>query len=152
MFRDFSRSLETEAGPAREPPHTQTDLNIDIDDIFAKFNYLVRGTGLQTNSASSESNNNAKLTDGGNNPPENGESQDNDDDHDHPDDADHDNNDDAKDDKRPVQPCHVCGDKAIAHLHYGGICCYSCKAFFRRAVQSGKDKVMLASDWSRQIT
>ena len=23
--------------------------------------------------------------------------------------------------------CHVCGDKAIAHMHYGGICCYSCK-------------------------
>ena len=44
MFRDFSRSLETEAGPTREPAITQTDLNIDIDDIFAKFNYLVRGT------------------------------------------------------------------------------------------------------------
>ena len=43
-------------------------------------------------------------------------------------------------DKRPVSDCHVCGDKAIAHLHYGGICCYSCKAFFRRAVQNGKDK------------
>ena len=42
-------------------------------------------------------------------------------------------------DKRPVSDCHVCGDKAIAHLHYGGICCYSCKAFFRRAVQNGKD-------------
>ena len=42
--------------------------------------------------------------------------------------------------KRPVSDCHVCGDKAIAHLHYGGICCYSCKAFFRRAVQNGKDK------------
>ena len=42
-------------------------------------------------------------------------------------------------DKRPVSDCHVCGDKAIAHLHYGGICCYSCKAFFRRAVQNGKE-------------
>ena len=135
MFRDFSRSLDSEAGP-REPPHTHTDLNIDIDDIFAKFNYLVRGTGLQTNSGSSESNNNAKITDGGNPPPEKGESQE-----DHEEDADHDHDEDVKDDKRPVQPCHVCGDKAIAHLHYGGICCYSCKAFFRRAVQSGKDKM-----------
>jgi len=44
-------------------------------------------------------------------------------------------------DKRPVSDCRVCGDRAIAHMHYGGICCYSCKAFFRRAVQSGKDKV-----------
>jgi hypothetical protein len=43
-------------------------------------------------------------------------------------------------DKRPISDCRVCGDKAIAHMHYGGICCYSCKAFFRRAVQSGKDK------------
>lgn len=137
MFRDFSRSLETEPGP-REPPHTQTDLNIDIDDIFAKFNYLVRGTGLQTNPASSESNNNAKLSDGGNPP---GESQE--EDHEAEDEAgqDHDEDGHAKDDKRPVQPCHVCGDRAIAHLHYGGICCYSCKAFFRRAVQSGKDKM-----------
>ena len=135
MFRDFSRSLDTEAGP-REPPHTHTDLNIDIDDIFAKFNYLVRGTGLATNSGSSESNNNAKMTDEGNPPPEKGESQE-----DHEEDAEHDHDEDVKDDKRPVQPCHVCGDKAIAHLHYGGICCYSCKAFFRRAVQSGKDKM-----------
>ena len=23
--------------------------------------------------------------------------------------------------------CRVCGDRAIAHMHYGGICCYSCK-------------------------
>merc|ERR1719516_705977 len=44
-------------------------------------------------------------------------------------------------DKRPVSDCRVCGDRAIAHMHYGGICCYSCKAFFRRAVQSGKDKI-----------
>ena len=32
-----------------------------------------------------------------------------------------------KDDKRPMSDCHVCGDRAIAHMHYGGICCYSCK-------------------------
>jgi len=46
----------------------------------------------------------------------------------------------AGNDKRPISDCKVCGDQAIAHMHYGGICCYSCKAFFRRAVQSGKDK------------
>jgi len=50
------------------------------------------------------------------------------------------NNETGKDEKRPVSDCHVCGDRAIAHMHYGGICCYSCKAFFRRAVQNGKDK------------
>jgi len=50
------------------------------------------------------------------------------------------NNESVKDEKRPVSDCHVCGDRAIAHMHYGGICCYSCKAFFRRAVQNGKDK------------
>lgn len=50
------------------------------------------------------------------------------------------NDETLKDEKRPVSDCHVCGDRAIAHMHYGGICCYSCKAFFRRAVQNGKDK------------
>lgn len=50
------------------------------------------------------------------------------------------NNETVKDEKRPVSDCNVCGDRAIAHMHYGGICCYSCKAFFRRAVQNGKDK------------
>jgi len=28
--------------------------------------------------------------------------------------------------------CDVCGDKAPEHLHFGGHCCYSCRAFFRR--------------------
>ena len=33
----------------------------------------------------------------------------------------------SKGEKRPVSDCRVCGDRAIAHMHYGGICCYSCK-------------------------
>ena len=41
---------------------------------------------------------------------------------------------------KPKSNCHVCGDRAVAHMHYGGVCCYSCKAFFRRATQTGKDK------------
>ena len=28
--------------------------------------------------------------------------------------------------------CSVCGSPAAAHLHYGAISCYSCRAFFRR--------------------
>ena len=32
--------------------------------------------------------------------------------------------------------CHVCGDKAGKHSYYGGQACTSCRAFFRRAVQS----------------
>ncbi|XP_023340074.1 uncharacterized protein LOC111710243 [Eurytemora carolleeae] len=34
--------------------------------------------------------------------------------------------------------CPVCKDVAIAHFHYGGMCCYSCKAFFRRVVNTSK--------------
>jgi len=30
--------------------------------------------------------------------------------------------------------CRICGDSAVRHVHYGGHCCFSCKAFFRRAV------------------
>ena len=33
-------------------------------------------------------------------------------------------------------PCHVCGDVANDHIHYGAIACYSCRAFFRRGVSS----------------
>ena len=32
--------------------------------------------------------------------------------------------------------CHVCGDKAGRHSYYGGQACTSCRAFFRRAVQT----------------
>ena len=28
--------------------------------------------------------------------------------------------------------CSVCASPAAAHLHYGAVSCYSCRAFFRR--------------------
>ena len=31
--------------------------------------------------------------------------------------------------------CLICGGNAGKHVHYGGQACYSCKAFFRRAVK-----------------
>ncbi|XP_068218338.1 uncharacterized protein [Palaemon carinicauda] len=34
-----------------------------------------------------------------------------------------------------IKPCEVCGDKA-KNMHFGGLVCDSCKAFFRRSVQS----------------
>ena len=37
-------------------------------------------------------------------------------------------------DSTPI--CKVCGDKAGKHAYYGGIVCGSCRAFFRRSVQS----------------
>ncbi|XP_059475007.1 thyroid hormone receptor beta-A-like isoform X2 [Neocloeon triangulifer] len=37
---------------------------------------------------------------------------------------------------KPHRICGVCGDRARS-LHFGGLSCDSCKAFFRRAVQSG---------------
>ena len=32
--------------------------------------------------------------------------------------------------------CQVCGDTANDHVHYGAIACYSCRAFFRRGVNT----------------
>jgi len=43
-------------------------------------------------------------------------------------------------DTRPrteVRECHVCGERAGKHSYYGGQVCPSCRAFFRRSVQSG---------------
>ena len=28
---------------------------------------------------------------------------------------------------KPISLCNVCVDLAVAHMHYGGVCCYSCK-------------------------
>ena len=40
--------------------------------------------------------------------------------------------------------CPICGnDDAGTHLHYGGRGCSSCRAFFRRAVQSNSFKVRM---------
>jgi len=36
-----------------------------------------------------------------------------------------------------IRPCRVCGEKAGKHSYYGGQVCPSCRAFFRRSVQSG---------------
>merc|ERR1719447_2678239 len=36
-----------------------------------------------------------------------------------------------------VRPCRVCGERAGRHSYYGGEVCPSCRAFFRRSVQSG---------------
>ena len=37
--------------------------------------------------------------------------------------------------------CHCCGVKTPkARLHYGGITCYPCRSFFRRATVSKKKK------------
>eukprot|EP00095_Tigriopus_kingsejongensis_P003901 snap_masked-scaffold296_size217904-processed-gene-1.3 protein:Tk03901 transcript:snap_masked-scaffold296_size217904-processed-gene-1.3-mRNA-1 annotation:"retinoid x" len=32
--------------------------------------------------------------------------------------------------------CRICQEPATRHLHYGSIVCFSCKAFFRRAIQN----------------
>ena len=48
-----------------------------------------------------------------------------------------DQNDESNSSKSTID-CPVCGDIAIAHFHYGGMCCYSCKAFFRRVVNTYK--------------
>ena len=36
-----------------------------------------------------------------------------------------------------IRPCRVCGERAGKHSYYGGEVCPSCRAFFRRSVQSG---------------
>lgn len=43
------------------------------------------------------------------------------------------------DNKTPNKICGVCGDKAKSY-HFGGLCCESCKAFFRRAMHNDSYK------------
>ena len=38
--------------------------------------------------------------------------------------------------KSGIKRCPICGDKASTHVHYGGTSCHSCRAFFRRSVNS----------------
>ncbi len=40
-----------------------------------------------------------------------------------------------------TEQCRVCDAPADHHVHYGAICCPSCRAFFRRSVQSDVDFV-----------
>jgi len=47
--------------------------------------------------------------------------------------------------------CHVCGDLAAEHLHYGGIACYSCRAFFRRTVNSNRPILECSNDQNCKI-
>eukprot|EP00088_Acartia_fossae_P050714 TRINITY_DN5683_c0_g1_i8.p1 TRINITY_DN5683_c0_g1~~TRINITY_DN5683_c0_g1_i8.p1 ORF type:complete len:507 (-),score=104.61 TRINITY_DN5683_c0_g1_i8:366-1886(-) len=42
--------------------------------------------------------------------------------------------------------CKVCGAPASAYLHYGAIVCYSCRAFFRRAIR--KQFICRVGDYS----
>lgn len=47
--------------------------------------------------------------------------------------------------------CHVCGDLAAEHLHYGGIACYSCRAFFRRTVNSNRPILECSNDQNCKV-
>ena len=38
--------------------------------------------------------------------------------------------------------CPICLDSTLNHSHYGGVCCFSCKAFFRRIVTRGLKRGM----------
>ena len=40
-----------------------------------------------------------------------------------------------------ISECPICSEVCVNHLHYGGICCYSCKAFFRRSVTAPSRKI-----------
>jgi len=39
-----------------------------------------------------------------------------------------------------ISECPICCEVCVNHLHYGGISCYSCKAFFRRSVTAPSRK------------
>ena len=50
--------------------------------------------------------------------------------------------------------CNVCSAPAPDHLHFGGHCCYSCRAFFRRTIERMRkiDVVCKAGDNECLIT
>ena len=41
-----------------------------------------------------------------------------------------------------ISECAICSEVCVNHLHYGGISCYSCKAFFRRSVTAPSEKLI----------
>ena len=45
--------------------------------------------------------------------------------------------------------CLVCQGPSAAHTHYGAICCYSCRAFFRRGIH--KNYACVRGDNSCQV-
>merc|ERR1712013_142560 len=52
-----------------------------------------------------------------------------------------------------VRPCRVCGERAGKHSYYGGQACPSCRAFFRRSVQSGYNNTYFCvKDGQCQVT
>ena len=46
--------------------------------------------------------------------------------------------------------CRICGDSAVRHVHYGGHCCFSCKAFFRRVRKGAIFWLINIKDKSRE--
>eukprot|EP00091_Calanus_sinicus_P018813 TRINITY_DN4422_c0_g1_i3.p1 TRINITY_DN4422_c0_g1~~TRINITY_DN4422_c0_g1_i3.p1 ORF type:complete len:118 (-),score=16.54 TRINITY_DN4422_c0_g1_i3:13-366(-) len=36
----------------------------------------------------------------------------------------------------PTNKCKICLEPAARHVHYGAMTCFSCRAFFRRSLQS----------------
>ena len=47
--------------------------------------------------------------------------------------------------------CRICGDTAVKHVHYGGHCCFSCKAFFRYNNNNNNHGSFLSSSPDRRM-